>query len=219
MMELLKYVVVACLITLGSTVILCRRKVAHKKTPSFGALLAGILCGAIITAALTPVLDTGTHAFTHDYWAKLHTGYGRPITTVFFGWCFTSALICIFPATGVVIYFRRQTRVSINGLIAVSALLLLFCIYGTAALLGARCESSSNACVNNLRIIDAAKDQWALEKNKTTNDTPTWSDLWPYIGRGGTNNSLRCPLGGTYIIGRIGAVPKCSLGGYHVFDQ
>jgi hypothetical protein len=78
----------------------------------------------------------------------------------------------------------------------------------------ARATSSSNACINNLRLIAAAKDQWALENNKTTNDTPTWDDLRPYFGRA-TNQSPKCPDGGIYILGKVGQNPTCSLGGSH----
>ena len=41
-----------------------------------------------------------------------------------------------------------------------------------------------NACINNLRLIDSAKQQWALENRKQATDTPTMDDLRPYIGRG-----------------------------------
>src|SRR6185312_17212668 len=36
----------------------------------------------------------------------------------------------------------------------------------------ARETSIQNACINNLRQIDAAKNQWALENNKKDSDTP-----------------------------------------------
>jgi hypothetical protein len=78
----------------------------------------------------------------------------------------------------------------------------------------ARAVSSSNAGVNNLRLIAAAKDQWAIEHAKTTNDTPTWDDLRPYFGRE-MNQPLKCPQGGIYTLGKIGQSPTCSLGGNH----
>jgi hypothetical protein len=74
----------------------------------------------------------------------------------------------------------------------------------------ARATSQANACINNLRQIDAAKNEWALENNKTTNDIPTAQDLNQYI-KGGFA-SLHCPAGGTYTIGPIGKTPTCSLG-------
>jgi hypothetical protein len=80
--------------------------------------------------------------------------------------------------------------------------------------ISARRTSATNTCINNLRQIDGAKQQWAMEKGKTNTDIPTWTDLSPYIGRGdGDLSNLRCPAGGTYRIRRIEAAPACSIGG------
>ena len=72
--------------------------------------------------------------------------------------------------------------------------------------------SPDNVCINNLRLIDAAKQQWALEEKKTATDTPTWDDLKPYFGREYRPGQLKCPLGGVYTIGAVGDVPTCSIG-------
>lgn len=68
-----------------------------------------------------------------------------------------------------------------------------------------------NTCINNLRQIDAAKQQWALENNKTDADTPTAQDLLPYL-RGGVFPV--CPGGGTYTINAVGVPPTCSVTGH-----
>jgi hypothetical protein len=68
-----------------------------------------------------------------------------------------------------------------------------------------------NACVNQLGQIDAAKNQWALDHKKATNDIPAWEDLKPYVGRG-DGEILKCPEGGIYIIGKVEENPTCSLG-------
>ena len=74
----------------------------------------------------------------------------------------------------------------------------------------ARTTSQQNACINHLRQLDAAKNQWALEKNKTATDVPTKEDLLPYIG--GTQGQFpRCPQGGTYTLGPVGEPPTCSI--------
>jgi hypothetical protein len=70
---------------------------------------------------------------------------------------------------------------------------------------------SSNACVNNLRQIEAAKAEWALENGKT-NGVVTESDIKPYIKLDSKGNFQKCPQGGTYTIGRLGEDPKCSVG-------
>jgi RNA polymerase sigma factor (sigma-70 family) len=68
-----------------------------------------------------------------------------------------------------------------------------------------------NACINNLRLIDSAKQQWALEHNKTGEDTPTWDDIKPYLGRGANGEIPVCPDGGVYTIGKVGEKPTCSI--------
>jgi len=70
---------------------------------------------------------------------------------------------------------------------------------------------NQNACINNLRQIDAAKQQWALEKNKTDEAVPAAQDLLPYL-KGGVFPS--CPDGGYYSINAVGMLPTCSLPGH-----
>ena len=72
-----------------------------------------------------------------------------------------------------------------------------------------------NACINNLRQIDAAKQQWALENNKTASAVPTAQDLLPYFVDG---LFPVCPSGGTYTINAVGVPPACSVPG-HVLPQ
>jgi len=72
----------------------------------------------------------------------------------------------------------------------------------------------ANACINNLRIIDSAKQQWALEFKKQATDTPTMDDLRPYIGRGPNGEVPACPDGGAYTIGAVGEKPACSSAGH-----
>jgi hypothetical protein len=68
-----------------------------------------------------------------------------------------------------------------------------------------------STCINNLRLIYAAKQAWALEKNKTDADIPTEQDLLPYIKSGAFPT---CPSGGVYTIGAVGQPPTCSIPGH-----
>jgi hypothetical protein len=78
----------------------------------------------------------------------------------------------------------------------------------------ARATSQHNACINNLRLIDAAKQQWALENRKSATDTPTMQDLQPYLGHGPKGEFPVCPNGGVYTIGAVGEKPTCSIPGH-----
>jgi hypothetical protein len=88
----------------------------------------------------------------------------------------------------------------------------LTCAGFTMLLVG--CEQrhlATDACINNLRQIDSAKQQWMSEHQKTTNNVLTWDDLRDYIGRSGTTGPvLVCPAEGTYTIGRVHEKPTCT---------
>lgn len=71
-------------------------------------------------------------------------------------------------------------------------------------------EVERNQCINNLRQIDAAKQQWALENSKTTTAVPTVADLLPYF----PNGFPSCPSGGRYTINAVGDYPTCSIAGH-----
>jgi len=78
---------------------------------------------------------------------------------------------------------------------------------------------SANACVNNLRLIDSAKDQWALEQRKQSTDTPAGSDLQPYLGRGTAGELPYCEKDTnsppsfytSYSINNLGTKPTCKI--------
>src|ERR1700712_4952175 len=57
----------------------------------------------------------------------------------------------------------------------------------------ARTTSQQNACINNLRQIDGAKQQWALENKAAATASPVDTDIQPYLGRGGAGTVPTCP--------------------------
>ena len=83
----------------------------------------------------------------------------------------------------------------------------------------ARTTSQQNACINNLRLIDSAKQQWALEKGKQSTDTPVDSDLITYLGRGTAGELPTCPVDSTtppsfdtsYTPNNVGTKPACQV--------
>ena len=76
----------------------------------------------------------------------------------------------------------------------------------------ARATSQANACINNLRQIDAAASQFALEAGKKTTDPIIYpGDLTPYIKLNAKSVIPPCPAGGTYTCDVVGTSPVCSL--------
>ena len=81
--------------------------------------------------------------------------------------------------------------------------------------LKAREDAQQKACINNMRAIDSAVNQWAMENGKTTGATaPTLSnDLTPYIRLNAASSIPGCPAGGAYTVNALGNNPQivCSL--------
>jgi len=76
----------------------------------------------------------------------------------------------------------------------------------------ARATSSNNACINNLRQIDAAANQFALEHHLTNGAAINFpNDLIPYIKLNRAGSIPPCPAGGVYRISKVGETPTCSL--------
>jgi hypothetical protein len=70
---------------------------------------------------------------------------------------------------------------------------------------------NQSTCVNQLRQIDAAKQQWALDRNKNGTAKPTVRDLAPYCK---DNCFPVCPAGGIYFINAVEELPTCSIRGH-----
>ncbi len=77
----------------------------------------------------------------------------------------------------------------------------------------ARETSQMQACVNNLKQIDGAKDRYALENKKVAGDPVLMTDIIPYFMKKITT----CPGGGSYEINPVAFDPTCSIGGDHTF--
>ena len=75
-------------------------------------------------------------------------------------------------------------------------------------------DRQRNACINNLRQIDAAINEWALEKGKANGTVVTEADIKPYIKLDASGNLPKCPAGGTYTLGKVGGHPTCTVLGH-----
>ena len=68
--------------------------------------------------------------------------------------------------------------------------------------------AQGNACNNNLRQLDGAKQQWALENKKQETDMPTTEQLKALLYR---HEFPVCPAGGMYRINPVNKDPTCSI--------
>lgn len=75
-------------------------------------------------------------------------------------------------------------------------------------------SAPNNTCINQLRVIDGAKQQWASKEQKT-NGPVTWNDILPYLWRDPKSTEIpQCPKKGSYTLGSIGELPSCSIPGH-----
>lgn len=74
----------------------------------------------------------------------------------------------------------------------------------------ARNTSRTRTCIANLRQIEAAKEQWAMENNQGAAAVPVQGDLMPTYMKSWPS----CPAGGAYAINAVNANPTCTTAGH-----
>ncbi|MDB6123322.1 MAG: type secretion system protein [Pedosphaera sp.] len=81
----------------------------------------------------------------------------------------------------------------------------------------ARTTSQQNACINNLRQLDGAKQQWALENKAAATASPDITDVAPYLGRGTLGTQPTCPsdagqaFTSSYTMNNLSTAPTCQI--------
>ena len=82
-------------------------------------------------------------------------------------------------------------------------------------LINSRAKTQANACINNLRQIESACQQFSIANNLGPGATINYpTDVATYVKLNKNGSIPPCPAGGTYSLLPVGANPQsqCSLG-------
>jgi prepilin-type N-terminal cleavage/methylation domain-containing protein len=110
-----------------------------------------------------------------------------------------------------------KTGFTLVEIMIVVAIIGLLAAIAVPNFVRARTTSQQNACINNLRQIDGAKNQWALEHFAATSARPQASDIQPYLGRGSDGGLPTCPsdsqisFATSYRIHSLRTAPTCLI--------
>ena len=105
---------------------------------------------------------------------------------------------------------QKKSGFTLVEIMIVVAIIGLLAAIAIPSFVKARTQAQTNACINNLRQIDAAKEQWALADGATTGAV-TVSEVNEYI-KGST--TPECPANGTYAYNNLGSDPTCDVTGH-----
>lgn len=116
------------------------------------------------------------------------------------------------------ISLRRRRRQAFT-LVEIMIVVLIISVLANMALpafIQARNNTQTKSCIENLRHIQDAKDEWSIVARQPGSATPQWSDLSPYLQLNGASE-LYCPTfgapNGVYYINDIDTDPQCALEG------
>lgn len=107
---------------------------------------------------------------------------------------------------------KRNKGFTLVEIMIVVAIIGLLAAIAIPSFIKARTNSQTNACINNLRQIDAAKEQAALAEKWVDGQAVAAGSAEETAVNGYIKNGLpECPADGTYTYNAIGTDPTCNV--------
>lgn len=108
--------------------------------------------------------------------------------------------------------FKRNRAFTLVEIMIVVLIIGILMAIAVPNFVKARESSRKQTCISNLKQIDQAKEQWAMDNRKNAGDAAAFTDIV------GANAYLKsqpeCPSGGTYTVAAIGTNPTCNIAGH-----
>ena len=112
---------------------------------------------------------------------------------------------------------NRKSGFTLVEIMIVVAIIGLLAAIAIPNFVKARTTAQTNACIANLKQIQGAIEQWALETKKGPASTVALTDISGasdrYIKQA-INTELKCPASGTYAVVDVATAPTCTVAGH-----
>lgn len=111
----------------------------------------------------------------------------------------------------------RRIGFTLVEIMIVVAIIGLLATIAIPNFMRASAKSKQVACINNLRQLEGAKQQWAIESKAGPNSVPTIANIRPYLGRGTAGTAPTCPADAastfatSYTINDLNTAPACLI--------
>ncbi|EEF57972.1 type IV pilin protein [Pedosphaera parvula] len=114
----------------------------------------------------------------------------------------------------------KENRASGFTLVEIMIVVAIIGLLATIAIpnfVRARLKAQQTSCISNLKQIDGAKQQWALENKAAGNAVPVLANVQAYLGRGTASTAPVCPsdsgnsFATSYELNDLQTPPACKI--------